>query len=137
MIVVDTNIIAYRWLNSARTTQAEALVAIDPDWACPVLWRSEFRNVLAGFIRARKLSEPEAGVMISRAFSCLLGGEHSVADASVLALVARSNCTAYDCEFVALAQALGVLLVTDDRALLREFPGDSRSLDDAVRRGVR
>lgn len=32
------------------------------------------------------------------------------------------GCTAYDCEFVALSQRLGVPLVTLDRALLKAFP---------------
>src|SRR5262249_48380713 len=49
------------------------------------------------------------------------------------AMVARSNCTAYDCEFVALAQAEGVQLVTADRQILHEFPDAAISLEKFVR----
>ena len=40
----------------------------------------------------------------------------------VLELVRDSDCSAYDCEFVALAMSLGVKLVTDEKKLLKAFP---------------
>jgi predicted nucleic acid-binding protein len=40
----------------------------------------------------------------------------------VLQLAAASRCTAYDCEYVALAYALDVPLVTVDRQILSHFP---------------
>jgi hypothetical protein len=50
------------------------------------------------------------------------GCEFAVSSDALLKLGARSNCTAYDCEFVALAEAEGVQLVTADRQILQEFP---------------
>ncbi len=47
------------------------------------------------------------------------GAAHPV---QVLSLVNRSDCSAYDCEFVALARGLGVPLVTMDRKLAASFP---------------
>ena len=44
-----------------------------------------------------------------------------VDSATVLALAASSNCSAYDCEFVALADYLDVPLVTADRKLKTRF----------------
>jgi plasmid stability protein len=41
----------------------------------------------------------------------------------VLDLVSRSPCTAYDCEFVAVAKGMGIPLVTEDRQVLAAFPG--------------
>ena len=40
----------------------------------------------------------------------------------VLQLAVDSGCSAYDCEFVALAEWLDAHLVTFDRAVLRAFP---------------
>ena len=51
MIVVDTNIIAYLFLEGEFTSQAESLFHKETNWAAPVLWRSEFRNVLAHYLR--------------------------------------------------------------------------------------
>jgi predicted nucleic acid-binding protein len=45
-------------------------------------------------------------------------------------IVQRSGCSAYDCEFVALAQSLGIPLVTVDKHVLRQFPGVAIGLDD-------
>jgi predicted nucleic acid-binding protein len=44
-------------------------------------------------------------------------GEH------VLRLAASSRCSAYDCEFVAVARDPGVPLVTFDREVVRRFDG--------------
>jgi predicted nucleic acid-binding protein len=56
MIVVDTNIIAYLYLTSERSRQAEQALRKDPQWATPLLWRSEFRSVLALYLRRKLLS---------------------------------------------------------------------------------
>ncbi len=48
--------------------------------------------------------------------------DSTVDTAKVLALAAASGASAYDCEFVALAQDLGVPLVTADRRLAERFP---------------
>jgi len=75
VIVVDTNIIAYRWLPNSQAA-AEALARLDPAWAAPLLWRSEFRNVLAGFMRAGKMSEAEAGRVMVSGFTSYLQPKH-------------------------------------------------------------
>jgi predicted nucleic acid-binding protein len=122
VIVVDTNVIAYLYLESEFTARAEAQLKIDPDWAAPVLWRSEFRNILAGAIRRKRLSFDEARQVLAEAESLLAGGEHEVGSHQVLELVRDSDCSAYDCEFMALATQLHVKLVTMDAKLLKAFP---------------
>lgn len=94
----------------------------DSDWIVPLLWRSEFRNVLAGAIRKRLLP-PEAAIdLIGKAEAQFAQKEFVISSAAVLRLAADSRLSAYDCEFVALAQEQGVPLVTEDRLILREFP---------------
>ena len=46
--------------------------------------------------------------------------------------MAASECSAYDCEYVALAEELAVPLVTAYRQLLRTFPDRAISPKDFV-----
>lgn len=128
MIVVDSNVIAYLLLPSEHTAAAEALLEQEPEWVAPVLWRSEFRNILAGFIRRGSLTFEQACNVQREAEDLLAGAEHEVDSDSVLALVRDSDCSAYDCEFVVLARRLGVRLVTMDKKLLKTFPSDATAL---------
>ena len=51
-VVVDTNIVAYYWLPGAHTESAVALRQNTDEKFVPTLWRSEFRNILARYLRA-------------------------------------------------------------------------------------
>ena len=130
MIVVDTNVLAYLYLPGEYTAHAEALLQRDPEWAAPLLWRSEFRNVLVGCIRRKRLAFDAARAMLTEAEDLMAGNEYEVDSRRVLELARDSDCSAYDCEFVALAEALGVGLVTMDAKLLRAFPGRALALAD-------
>ena len=122
MIVVDTNVLAYLYLPSEHTAHAEALLRQDAEWTAPVLWRSEFRNILAGYMRRKILTLDQARAMQAEAEGLMAGNEHDVDSARVLELVRDSDCSAYDCEFVALAVQLRCKLVTMDAKLLKAFP---------------
>lgn len=128
MIVVDTNVLAYLWLPGERTKAAERLLKRDPDWNAPLLWRSEFRNVLAGCLRRGDLSFETALQIADAAEGQMRGREFSVPSTQVLARVEESDCSAYDCEFVVLADELEVSLVTSDEKLLKSFPAITRPL---------
>lgn len=58
----------------------------------------------------------------------LADAEFDVPSLDVLRLVSESACSAYDCEFVALAKQFGVELVTSDRKVLQAFPEIAVSL---------
>jgi predicted nucleic acid-binding protein len=122
MIVVDSNILAYLYLPGEFTVQAEKLMAEDADWVAPTLWRSEFRNILAGFMRRGTLTVDQAYAIQREAEALLSAKEYGVDSYAVLQLVGKSDCSAYDCEFVALAAHLGTRLATMDKKLLRNFP---------------
>jgi predicted nucleic acid-binding protein len=132
MIVVDTNIIAYLYLPTELTGHAERLLETDPEWVAPLLWRSEFRNVLALYLRKGLLTLADAVRIQDEAEALLAEQEYSTVSRDVLGLVAASSCSAYDCEFVALARTLKVKLVTMDRKILAEFPETAISLEDAL-----
>lgn len=122
MIVVDSNVIAYLYLPGEYTAAAEELLEQDSEWAAPILWRSEFRNILAGYMRRRTISLEQANSLQREAESLLEGAEFEVESSAVLELVRDSDCSAYDCEFIALSMKLDTKLVTVDKKLLRAFP---------------
>lgn len=122
MIVVDTNVIACLHLAGEFTSRAESLLRQDPDWVAPILWRSELRNILAGYIRRNALSLEQARLVQAGAEDLMAHGEHEVDSQQVLQLVRDSSCPAYDCEFVALALQLNIKLATADSKLLQAFP---------------
>lgn len=122
MIVADTNLLIYLYVQGQRTEESEAVLQQDALWTAPLLWRSEFRNVLIGLVRTNALPLEKALAIIDEAERWLTGHEYSVVSRQVLELAHRSGCSAYDCEFVALAQDLEVPLVTNDRQILKAFP---------------
>jgi predicted nucleic acid-binding protein len=133
VIVVDSNVIAYLYLPGEHTGRAESLLENDAHWAAPVLWRSEFRNILAGYMRRKTITFEAARELQLEAEDLLAGAEHEVDSRLVLELVRDSDCSAYDCEFVALAIALKVKLVTMDAKLLKAFPEHAVALAEGRR----
>ena len=122
MIVTDTNLIVYLYVKGQRTNQAEAVLQQDPAWAAPLLWRSEFRNVLLGLVRRKEFNFNDILEIVSQAEQEMKDREYTVVSLKVLQLAEQSGCSAYDCEFVSLAMDLKVPLVTVDRQILRAFP---------------
>ena len=133
MIVVDTNIISYLYLSGERSLQSENLLFHDSDWVAPILWRSEFRNVLALYLRKNLLALDEILLIMQQAEILLSDSEYEISSAHIMQLVNGSNCSAYDCEFVALAQYLDVPLITADKKILREFPDIARDIGSYIK----
>lgn len=123
MIVADTNLIAYFFIKGDFTEHAQAVFNKDPAWIAPLLWRSEFRNVLALYIRKGFLNLIEALDLIQEAEFLMNGMEYLVSSLNILSLTEESQCSAYDCEFVVLARQLGLKLVTSDGLIIKKFPG--------------
>ena len=128
MIVVDTNVIGYLFLSSEQSILAERTLKKDKEWAAPILWRSEFSNVLALYMRKDILKLEQAQQIMNSALELLRGREYEVPSYEVLKLTSTSKCSAYDCEFVATANDLKLPLVTVDKQLLREFSSVAISL---------
>jgi predicted nucleic acid-binding protein len=138
VIVVDTDIIAYLYLQGEHTTQVEKVLQKDSEWIAPLLWRSEFRNVLVFYLRQGHLLIGDAQAIMREAESLLQGREYSVSSARVLDLAAASRCSAYDCEFVSLAQDLEALQipVENPHGLLFEAWQIARSYGRSVYDGL-
>jgi predicted nucleic acid-binding protein len=100
LIVPDTNLIVYLLVRGQE---------------------SEFRNALIFYVRKGLMELDEAATHGLHAERLVEDSSHPVDSLRVLSLAAQSGCSAYDCEFVALAQELGVPLVTSDRKLATKF----------------
>ncbi len=129
MIVVDTNIISYLYISGDHSKQSEDLLSSDSNWVAPILWRSEFRNVLAQYLRKNLLNIDKVLLIIQQAEKLLTDHEYEISSSHVMQLIQDSQCSAYDCEFIALAQYLDTPLITTDKKILREFPEISQTVE--------
>ncbi len=123
MIVVDTSVIASLWVPNDMEELAYEVLRKDPDWVAPLLWRSELRNVLALYLRKNILELSTVLQSMQEAEQLMESNAYEVNSTQVLQLVHNSSCSSYDCEFVALADDLGVKLVSFDKQICREFSG--------------
>lgn len=121
MIVADTNLIASLWVPNNMDKLAYSVLLKDPNWIAPVLWKSEFRNVLALYLRKNIMDLSLILQVIEEAEILMGSGEFEINSTQVMSLVSKSQCSSYDCEFVALADDLNIQLVTFDKKILSEF----------------
>jgi predicted nucleic acid-binding protein len=133
MIVVDTNIIAYLHVSGKSTPLALQLLEKDSSWVAPVLWQSEFRNLLLNYIRHDIMSLEEGMRLMEDALITMQGRDLTPSNGLILTLAANSRLSAYDCEFVALARELHCRLVTVDKQITRIFPEIAISLEEAIK----
>ncbi len=129
MIVVDANIPAYYYLDSEFSEMALTAFRKDPNWIAPVLWRSEFQNILAGYLRRKLIPLSQATAIMDEAITLLEETEFQIPSHIVLELVSKSACSSYDCEYVALAKQFDIPLLTNDKKVLDQFPETAIGLD--------
>ncbi len=132
MIVADTNIISYLLLPTSYSGSVDILYKLDPNWVAPLLWKSEFRNVLALYLRKEIITLEKAMQLQDTAESIMAHNEFDVSSTQVLALINESTCSSYDCEFVALAHHLNTRLVTQDNKVLRDFSSTAITVSDFI-----
>ena len=130
MIVVDTNIITYFYLKTDLSELAENLYKKESEWVVPMLWRSEFKNVLTTFIKRKFISLNDAIQILELSEALFAEKEYEINSVQVLNLACTSGCSAYDCEFVSLAENLNISLVTMDKQVLKAFPSLAVSLQN-------
>lgn len=123
MIVVDTSVIASLCVPNDMEELAYQVLRKDPDWVAPLLWRSEIRNVMSLNLRKNILELSTILLSLQEPEQLMESNSYEVNSTQILQLVQHSNCSSYDCEFVALADDLGVQMVSFDKQICREFSG--------------
>ncbi len=122
MIVADSNLIAYLLIPGDRTKVSEEVLRRDSHWAVPLLWRSEFRNILTLYMRQEGIVVAQAKITMSKAERLVSDREYAVNSEAVLDFLQKTALSAYDAEFVVLAQHFDTKVVTTDSKLLKEAP---------------
>ncbi len=122
MIVVDTNIIAYLLIEGECTAQVQKLRIEHPVWIAPRLWLDEFTNVLATAERRQLMTPTQADATLELACELMATRSYDVPAQRALGVARRTGCSAYDSQYVCLAEDLGVNLFTYDRGILTKCP---------------
>jgi predicted nucleic acid-binding protein len=122
VIVVDTNVISYLLIRGDRSEAVDRLLETDGEWIAPRLWVDEFLNVLATYERNGLLETEELSPILNDALGLMQDSSYEVSPERVLAVARRTGCSAYDSQYVALAEDLGVKLFTCDRKVLKNCP---------------
>lgn len=122
MIVVATSIIASMTFPTRHSQSVQALHERNPVWEAPLLWKTEFLNVLSLYYKKQLIGYEDAFNALDFAERLIGPRGHIVPAKAVAETAIRSGCSSYDCEFIALAAQLGTKLITYDKKLVREFP---------------
>jgi predicted nucleic acid-binding protein len=132
MVVIDTNIIAPLYVQSAHTDAVMKLFAQDQIWRTEPLALIELSNVLITYERARYITSATARHCLDRAAAFLQPNLFRVSHQAALDAALRYGTTAYDGRFLALAQQLDTPLVTEDAKLRAAAPKLTQSLAEAL-----
>ena len=133
MIVADSNLIAYLLIPGNKSGLADQVLLRDADWAVPLICRSEIRNILTLYMYHEGMSLAQARKTMEKAENLWISREFAVPSDDILELTFHHNITAYDGEFVVLAQHLEVPLVTFDKAVRKAFPNIAISVEDFLK----
>jgi len=119
MIVVDTNVIAYLLIQGEYTESVVQLRDQDSEWVAPRLWLDEFLNVLAVSERQNVTSSEMSDSTLKLACELMEGCSYDLPAQRVLSTARRTGCSAYDSQYVCLAEDLGLKLYTFDTKILK------------------
>jgi predicted nucleic acid-binding protein len=131
LIAADTNLVAYLLLDGEMTEHARKVWETDPHWVMPPLWRSEFLNVLATAYRASVLDETQAITAWQNAVHLFRGCEVEPEGEDVLRTAINLGISAYDAQFVVVAEKMDCKLVTSDKRLVKACKGRAVSMKDS------
>jgi len=128
VIVVDTNVVAYALIEGTHTELARRVRDLDPDWRLPELWRHEYLNILATYAKQGGVTVKTSQRLWREALGLLAPATRPADMSLALELAVEHGVSAYDAQFMALAISLGVPCITEDRLLVKAFPGIAVSM---------
>jgi predicted nucleic acid-binding protein len=132
VIVVDTNVLVYYFIEGEKTRLAHQVFAHDSEWIVPSLWRHEFANVLATFVRTDTIALDVAQSVWRNAREAVQPYEASVELDDIIPFAVQNNIAAYDAEFLLLAESRNIRCVTEDRELQEKCPAIAISMSELL-----
>lgn len=133
MIVADGNLIVYRHVAGPLTPLPNAARGKDSDWRTAALWRCEMTSAVVKMIRGAVLEESDALAAMAAADAEMADRETSVPQDRAMRVALRYGISAYDAQYIALAEMLGGPCVSADAALIKKTLGLSVLLADFVK----
>ena len=128
MIVVDANILIYSLIEGDYTPWIQKLRERDKDWRTTALCLHEIVNVLATHERREVLTLTQCRKLLDHAERFMQVAQCEVNMGAALTVAAKYAITGYDAQYIALAQSLDALLITEDRKLRLAVPGVAVSI---------
>lgn len=129
MIVVDANVLAYSLIQGDQTASARKVLEKDPTWRLPTVWRHELMNVFTSYVRQNGFSLNQAAQTLETISARLRPLEVELGTQEVLHFAVRHKISAYDAQYVLLAQKLDTVCVTEDRRLRQAVPSLTISME--------
>ncbi len=123
MIVVDTNIISYFLIRDEKFSEiVDRLFDYDSDWVAPRLWLDEYMNVLSTHVRNAGMAPEISVALLADAIDLMRDRSFEVIPERVMSVARRLECSAYDAQYVSLAEDMGLKFYSFDRRLVERCP---------------
>jgi predicted nucleic acid-binding protein len=129
VIVVDTSILIPAFVDAPSSARARRVIDPRARWVLPPMWRFEFTSAMATLIRAGEIDPVTAYGAMDDARTAVVSREVPVDQGQVIRVSIRHKISAYDAQYIALADEYGVVCVTSDKDLLKKAPDQTISLD--------
>ncbi len=133
MIVSDTCLVIHLFNETSLTDIAQKIQKKDASWILPLLWQEEYANVLSKLARRESRDVNEVIEHFNYVLDELRGSEILVDNRRAIKFSIEYKISVYDAHFVGLALDFDVMLVTEDKEVLKNCGAIARSMHDFLK----
>ena len=133
MIVADTSLIVHLFNETLLTEIAQKIHKKDASWILPPLWKEEYANVLSKLVRKESRNIAQVIKHFSYVLDALRGSEILVDCRNALKISVEYKLSVYDAHFVWLALDFDVILVTEDKEILKNCSHIACNMRDFIK----
>lgn len=136
MIIVDTNAVFHFFASKKQEGQdMKNVYELDKHWIVPYLFWYELLNVFCSQIKYASMTLERAQELYEMVRVFFYDRVYSSNPQKVLNIAVESECSVYDCEFVAIAIDFGIPLITYDKKILKTFSNIAMTADTFIQKG--